>query len=339
MAGLVQPSRLSQAGVAAKNVAQKTVQGGKTAIGIAEAVGPAAGNAVKFAALAGAAYGLLNLKAPTTTNNTPPSIYFPNDLLSSGNDSRNFYMQIQFVSYKRRSIFDKVFLSPQGNEGIYLPIPNNLVDTQTVTYGEEGADAAVGAAIEQGLGGGFSKGGIAGAIGAAGNVAKGLGLDTARSIAQNAPNGLKVSVDQILQMSGVAQNPFLTVLFKSPTFKQHSFSWKLAANNVEETEKIRTIIETIRYHMLPAMAPSQGGTLLTYPDMALIKLMPDDKYLYRFKPCVIESMSANYAPAASPAFFKLKNAPVEVQLSIQLKEIEYWLKEDVFDPSQRANGM
>ena len=40
-------------------------------------------------------------------------------------------------------------------------------------------------------------------------------------------------------------------------------------------------------------------------------------------------MSVNSAPGASPGFFRNTQAPVEVHLSINLKEIEYWLQEDV----------
>jgi hypothetical protein len=81
--------------------------------------------------------------------------------------------------------------------------------------------------------------------------------------------------------------------------------------------------------MLPGKTGAPGGTLLSYPNIANIQLFPNDTFLYKFKPCVIESMSVNFAPANTPSFFKSTNAPVEVQLSLQLKEIEYWLNEDV----------
>jgi hypothetical protein len=90
--------------------------------------------------------------------------------------------------------------------------------------------------------------------------------------------------------------------------------------------------------MLPAMAPSAGGTLLKYPNMAIISLSPNQDYLYKFKPCVIESMSVNYASAGMPSFFKRSDAPVDVTISLNLLEIEYWLKEDIEDPSGAARA-
>jgi hypothetical protein len=130
-------------------------------------------------------------------------------------------------------------------------------------------------------------------------------------------------------MAGVAANPFLTLLFKSPTFKTHTFSWKLAPNNIEESVQLQKIVNMFRKHMLPSLANSGGGTLLSYPDIVQVNLFPNEEFLYKFKPCIVESMSVNFAPTSSPSFFKNSNAPTEVQLSINLKEIEYWLQDDV----------
>jgi hypothetical protein len=72
--------------------------------------------------------------------------------------------------------------------------------------------------------------------------------------------------------------------------------------------------------------------------MAIINLSPDDSFLYKFKPCVVESMSVNFAAGGQPSFFKNSNAPTEVQIDINFLEIEYWLKEDVEGTSLRTQG-
>jgi hypothetical protein len=287
----------------------------------------AGANIAKGIAGIAATVAALNIKKPESSKQPDKNLMFPNDLVDETAD-RNHYITFQFQSYQRRSIFDQVFL--KATDGIRLPIPQNLVDTQSVKYGEEGAGSAVGAGMEGAAGGG----GIGGMAKNAVGIAEGVGLD----IASKAASGANIPFKQVLQMNGVAQNPFLTVLFESPAFKNHTFSWKLAPNNIQESNTLRDIITIFRKRMLPAMAPSMGGTLLTYPDMVIISLSPSDEYLYKFKPCVIESMSINYAPATSPSFFKGTNAPTEVQLSLNLKEIEYWLQEDVVDASLRSQG-
>jgi hypothetical protein len=304
----------------------KIIQNGKS---VAGAVVNYGGAAVAIGSAAALIYQIKNLQPPKSAGIVmPTTVSFPDDLIDGTPGGRQYYFQMSFAKYQRRSIFDQPFLVPTN--GLLLPIPNGLVDTQSVVYGEEGADSAVGAGMEQMSVGGNS-GGLSGAINAIKSIGSGAILQSAQNTLNTIQQNTKVNLplQQLLQLGGVAQNPFLTVLFKSPTFKQHQFSWKLAPNNENETTKLKQIIETIRYNMLPAMAPSTGGTLLTYPNIALIQLMPNDQYLYKFKPCVVESMSVNFAPAPTPAFFNTTDAPVEVHLSLQLKEIEYWLQEDV----------
>lgn len=285
------------------------------------------------AAAAAAAVALSRIDSPNSTRTAlnalaGQNLSFPEDLINSS-VGRNFYLSLTFKEYQRRSIFNQPFL--REGDSIRLPIPNNLTDTQSVIY--EQADAPiVGAGIEQTLNSVQTGGsGLAAATREAfttlGAGAYGAGLGTLATQAQKN----NIPFDQFLQMSGKALNPFLTVLFKQPTFKTHTFSWRLSPANERESNNLKKIIEVIRANMLPGMAPSQGGTLLGYPNMVQINLFAGygDTYLYKFKPAVVEQMSVNFSPGSTPGFFKGTNAPTEVLLSLQIKEIEYWLSEDV----------
>ena len=80
--------------------------------------------------------------------------------------------------------------------------------------------------------------------------------------------------------------------------------------------------------MLPTI--SQNYILFGYPSMAIITLAPSDTYLYKFKPCVITSFTANYAPGNTPSFYKGgKAAPAAVEIFVNLREIEYWTAESL----------
>jgi hypothetical protein len=270
-----------------------------------------------------AAYNALTSQRPTTSGILGESeVRFPLDLIAP-DSNRNYYISFRFSQYRRRSIFDLTAFTPTGGS-IILPIPNNLIDTQAVNWDNAESDPAVGAGIEAALGG-------KGPSSVASGVVEGIGLTAINKAASTAGSfvGQTLPVEQALQMAGFAQNPFLTVLFKSPAFKTHTFSWKMAPNNQSESNAVRNIINMFRRHMLPSLAPSTGGTLLTYPDIVEVNLYPNEDYLYKFKPCVVESMSVNFAPSSTPSFFKRSNAPTEIQLSVNLKEIEYWLQDDV----------
>ena len=73
---------------------------------------------------------------------------------------------------------------------------------------------------------------------------------------------------------------------------------------------------------------SSNGLFFTFPSMVIVSLFPSSEFLYRFKPCVIESVDVNYAAGSGPSFFKRSQAPTAVTLSIQMQEIEYWTNND-----------
>jgi hypothetical protein len=315
------------------SLSSKIVPGGQSVSSVPSLAKIGGGLAVAGLAMIGSS-AFLKTPQAVSQSKYKGDLTFPKDLIDPSAD-RNSYIAIEFQEYQRRSIFDQPFLNAIG--GIHLPIPSQLSDNQQLNYEQKSGDPITGAAIEAGLKGRNNNNSSLG--GAA--VAQALG-GAAAGIANKAASvaGSIVGIDtaQALQLGGLAQNPFLTVLFNSPTFKKHNFSWKLAPNNSEESEILKNIINTFKSNMLPAIQPNVGGTLLTYPNMAKISLYPNPDYLYKFKPCVIESMDVNYAIGGQPSFFKGTNAPTEVQISINFLEIEYWLKEDIENETFRAGG-
>lgn len=261
------------------------------------------------------------------------NLTFPMDLVSP-EIGRNYYIDLQFHKYERRSIFDQPQLI--ATSGIQLPIPNNLRDQQGANWQQAQApDMAVGAGIEQALfeKKSFTGGTLSQRIGSGLNTAAAAGLGIAAGATKNIlekASGTPGTTAQGLQLLGLAQNPFLTMLYQSPTFKSHLFEWTLAPRNEQETETLYEIITQLKSRMLPSIQDKSGGILLNYPDILKVQLYPDD-YLYQFKYCAIRDISINFAPSG-PSFFNSTDAPTQVILSLALQEIEYWLFED-FDGS------
>jgi len=265
-------------------------------------------------AATGATIGLTALDRKSVLDAFGTSLYFPSDL---GSVAHPHYISFSFREYRRRSIFEQPFLEDIGM--IRLPIPNNLIDAQEVNYNQTDNSLIGGAIIENMLTGTKNVADIARNITAAGRVAGG-GV-AAAAIASAAP-------DRLLQLGGLVQNPFLTVLFKSPTFKRYQFSWTLAPDNPQEAEIMANIINKFKYHQLPGLSHATAGTLLSYPDMAIVQLFPDDRYLFKFKPCVIEGVTINYTPGGQPSFTSIDSPNLAI-LTISILEIEYWTKDDV----------
>lgn len=238
---------------------------------------------------------------------------FPNDLVSDG---RKFCMDIQFLDYDPNltnvgmffpslsgPMFPTAAYTPKG--GVTLPIPKKLNDVQTVVWESISATSTVASTIA-----GFTSVGSA----LAGVNAGGL-----------------ISAAGALTHGGLAVNPHLFMLFKSPAFKEYSFSWTLAPKNEQESITLAKIIDYFKFNMLPKQAEgalSEFG--LKYPSIAMIKLYPDDFFTFRFKPCAIKSVQIDYTGAGSPSFFKRTGAPTVVGFTVLLQEIQYNLKDNYY---------
>lgn len=238
---------------------------------------------------------------PTPAQKTITNFTFPSDLIT---DSRQFYTQIQFVKtipFASEGSYGR----PVG--GINLPIPKKLNDNQVLVWEE----VSLTAMIAQGL---LTAGQFAGN---GGNFSRRLALlGTAASQAGGAAS-------TVAGMAGVAINPFLWMMFKSPAFKEFTLTWTFAPNNEQESNLLASIIRNFKINSLP----SASGAFYEYPDVALIRLFPNDVFTFKFKPCAVQSVQVDYTGGGVPSFFA-NGAPTIVNLTLFLKEIELWTKEN-----------
>ena len=267
------------------------------------------------------------------------SLTFPNDLVLTNETP---YITFKFENYKKRSIYETVRTETVDRNGtIRLPIPRNLQDSFSVTYNQENLGPGIGAATNAILEG-RDAGAAAGVVGAA-QVPGGLALQFGEAVLRRAINpaanpgflgqaaavaaeGAGSVFNAVQSVSGVTPNPFQTILFKNPNFKKHQFSWSFVPKEQSESEKLRKIVETFQYHMLPGISKT-ASIFFTYPGIVRIFLNPNTNYLYKFKPCVVESFSVNYAPNG-PAFYRKTTAPAALTVNITFQEVELWTKND-----------
>ena len=252
------------------------------------------------------------------------SYVYPTDLVD---DQRNMYIQIEFVKYEKRSVFSPPFLSPLG--GVALPIPKKINDQQAVVW-EAVSGGMTAAAIEAGKAANAAAGGgVAGAAAAAAAGATAGASYAALGAGSAAAGSIGIDAGIFGAELGKAPNPFLTMLFKSGQFKEHTLNWTFTPHNQQESYNLVQIIQYFKYNMLPSYFGGAlgGGLLLNYPNIAILRLYPDDFFTYRFKPCAIASVSTDYSGGGQPSFFE-NGAPTVINFSMQLKEIELWTQED-----------
>jgi hypothetical protein len=228
-------------------------------------------------------------------------------------DTPKYFFGVGINSYSRSSAFAfNVGLATS----IILPMPKQIVDTDQVQYEQEELQSAGGAALS----------GMIGASGqdVAGNAKNALaamgaaGLQAGRAIIQDLFN---VNIGGATQgFTGAALNPYTTVLLKGPVYKKHDFTWTLSPRNSSESESIRKIIKELKN----AMYVEAGAGYFGPPKVFSLSYYNNSNYLYKFKPCVLESMSVNYTPSSAPAFYSKTGAPDAVELRTSFLEIEFW---------------
>jgi len=135
------------------------------------------------------------------------------------------------------------------------------------------------------------------------------------------------SITTGMGMAGLAPNAFQTIIFDRPEYKKHQLKFKLSPRTFKESESIRDIIIKINNAMSPDI--SGGGALFTFPNLFNIALIPNNGWLFKFKPCVLRDFVINYNGGGPKAFYHgtaPNNPPESVELTLHLWEVEYWLK-------------
>jgi len=252
---------------------------------------------------------------PTRPSVRLPSNSFPEDLLGDG---KELYTQIQFVSYQSIALGglglgSSLLAVPVG--GMILPIPKKINDVQAITWTEVSA-------TDTGL-----------------SIAARLVANRETAAAAAASAGISTLGQIGSAFSGIQLNPFLFMTFQRHNFKEFSFSWTFAPKNARESRMLSVIINQFKNESLPAYR----GLILNYPNLALIKIYPNDVFdNLKFKPCAVASVLVDYT-GAGPSFFKGTKAPTVVNLTVNFKEIQLHYRDEFipkvfpsFDPATGA---
>jgi len=275
---------------------------------------------------------------------------FPNDLIT---DNRNYYTEIQFYSYDsgfKLPTFSPVAAredrAPSGIPGVSANIYGETIADLLGASNYTGGELAVGQGY-QGKVFGSMRLPLPQRINDTQTYSWGEGsaIDAASSLLQNAtymsrsnlPYNLLNAGNLIAQgagvISGFAINPLMFQQFQRPNFREFQFQWSLAPRTKTESATIASMITLLKR----AATPEKYGLVISYPLIAMIKFYPNNLTGHPsqevggviLKPCVIQAISVDHTPVAGPAFFKgPEGAPVVVGLSISVKELQLWYRED-----------
>ena len=247
------------------------------------------------------------------------------------------------ISFSRRKNKDK---SDYGT--IFLPIPSNIQDGNSVKYTEGSLDGLTANLLAVVLGPMRSVDDISTAITNLLKGGKNAMLDPAsqeyfiRNLsaeASNMPFGGNLTGSQLLaRETGNILNPNMELLFEGVTLRSFKFSFKLTPRGPNEAKQVKKIIRTLKQNMAPGSSQkgfnnvesSIPNLYLTTPkifELTYMKGGDPHPFLHRFKPCFLTEMTVNYTGDGVYATYGGPNddgggTPVSMIMDLGFKELE-----------------
>jgi len=226
---------------------------------------------------------------------------------------------------------------------ILLPIPQNISDTVSVSWGDDQINAleagglALGAAAMKEGGAAFPaaveflKKNVTGAannqkfIDAATNALSGKLV--------NALGGNVSITSLISRTTGQVMNNNLELLFKGVNLRSFQFTFDLAPRSQKEAEMVKLIIRKFKQEMTARNKASTEGTVglfIESPSIFQLTYKSGGRkhpFLHTFKPCALTGCGVNYTASGTYATYQNKE-PVHMQLSLEFKELNPIYSED-----------
>jgi hypothetical protein len=207
-------------------------------------------------------------------------------------------------------------------ESIALFMPGPLIFTTENNYEEISLTA---------IGGQYGKmGAVAAAIGITGVLTRRRraairGGEAARSFLDAAGNVLR----QTASLGGFPINPKVEVLFAATPQRQFVMDWLLAPKNERESDTIRNIVQTLRYHAAPELGLGTNTVFDNLPffippaefDITFYNKGRENLNMPRINTCVLERIEVQYDPSGIYSTFR-NGHPVAVKLQMAFRETE-----------------
>ena len=225
---------------------------------------------------------------------------------------------------------------------IELPIPQEVNDANSVTWGEDSlnifqlAGLAAAQRIMTRPGETFQD--------VANLIQKGIDLPNVDDNVKNAVlagisgqaiNALGGNVSPgsvIARSTGQILNSNLELLFKGVNLRSFPFSVTFSPRNFEEAIRVKTIIRYLKQTMAPKTGVEGGGTgiFLKSPDVFSLRYLhkgADHPFLNSFKLCALTGLNVNYTNAGTYASYD-GGTPVNIRMNMTFKELNPIYSED-----------
>ena len=289
---------------------------------------------------------------------TAVSLRYPNAQLKNDTD----FLEIKVVKYEAPGFNPDSFQQKTSSDSlknnietplayIFLPIPENIQDSNAVDWGSNSLNGIAARAV--GIGAkAIGQDGIGGAIGevftGGANLIGGLktaGVDETKIqnfFAAKAVGALGFNVDAkgvVSRSTGQVLNPNMELLFNNVTLRSFNFEFDLAPRDKTESETIKSMLRLFKKSM-SAKKGGKGGLFISSPDVFKLCYKTggkNHKFLHSFKPMALLNMSVNYTGSGTYATYD-DTTPVHMKLSLSFQELNPVYSED-YDTEEGSLGV
>ena len=237
---------------------------------------------------------------------------------------------------------------------IELPIPQEINDSNSVTWGEDRINAIEMATLSVAQQAMANPGGtLQDARAAVSALETGVKIPGLNSDAQAAVRaaisgaalnqlGSQVSSKSVISRStGQILNNNLELLFSGVNLRSFPYSITFSPRSRTESDVVKSIIRSLKMSMAPKAGEFNGsaaqGIFLKSPDVFQLNYLKDGKnhpFLNKFKICALTGMQVNYTNAGTYTSYS-DGTPVNIRMNLTFKEINPIYHEDYL---QGASG-
>ena len=231
---------------------------------------------------------------------------------------------------------------------IELPIPQDLTDSNSISWGDDRANAVelAGLAVAQSaMAGDVGEGARTAAQAAVTALNTGIEIPGLNSDTQSAVRaalsgaaigalGSNISPQSVISRStGQILNNNLELLFKGVNLRSFPYSITFSPRGPTEANVVKQIIRRLKASMAPKAGEFNGsaqGIFIQSPDVFQLRFLKDDTdhpFLHAFKLCALTGMSVNYTNAGTYTSYE-DGTPVNIRMSLTFKELNPIYHED-----------
>ena len=274
---------------------------------------------------------------PAAPEKLPTGLRYPYSTVDNTQD----FLKFTIFKYKRSGQItrDSNGLKADLLGNIILPVPAQLQDSNNANWGQSNMNFMEAGGINA------AKNVMGGNMEGTGNEIKNLVnqlkdnplvKDYFAAQAVSAVGGNVSAADVLARGSGQVLNPNMELLFKGPTIRNFSFTFKFTPRFQKEAQTVRTIIKAFKRNMAPE---GSGAAMIKTPKVFEIQYLGKAAdYLNRIKLCALKSCNVNYTADGTWATYN-DGAPVSMTMALSFTELTPVYNEDYKAYEDSSDGV